>query len=211
MELVFFTLYNGRFHPFAKIIMPDADESIDLGQAKSSFWTDKFNFLRVWNNIKNSVHMTADRPKKFYNQTQDINNFSKNTVVNGERDFKLKVISEHQSLDKIYFENDKDMDESRMIAQNIVSNLIESLDLCDEIPHVTTEQPHSLNHKNDQKVVENVQINNYECIEDKQMKEWHFPILTVVMILLFGLFTGMAVFFGLGLNVQIGKSLFYLK
>ena len=52
-----------------------------------------------------------------------------------------------------------------------------------------------MNQKNDPEAIE--LINDNECIEDKQMKEWHFPILMVVMILLFGFFTGIAVFFGL--------------
>ena len=187
----------------------DDDDSMDLEQVKSSFWTDKFNFLRKWNNIKNAVHMTADRPKKFCDQTQDTNTFPKYTVVNGE--LELKVISELQSLNKKNSEIEDNLkDESRLIAQNIVSNLIESLDLGDELPQVTTEQQQpAVNQKNDPEAVE--LINDYECIEDKQMKEWHFLTLMVIIILLFGLFTGMAVVFGLGLNVQIGKSLFYLK
>ena len=189
----------------------DDDDSMDLEQVKGSFWTDKFNFLRKWNNIKNAVHMTADRPKKFCNQTQDINTVSKFTVVNGE--LELKVISELQSFKhKKYSENDDNLkDESRLIAQNIVSNLIESLDLGDELPQVTTKQQQpAVNQKNDPETVE--LIKDYECIQDKQMKEWHFLTLMVIIILLFGLFTGMAVVFGLGLNVvQIGKSLLYLK
>ena len=130
--------------------MSDDDDSM----VKSSFWTDKFNFLRKWNNIKNAVHMTADRPKKFCDQTQDINTFPKYTVVNGE--LELKVISELQSYNKKYSENDdnlKDLDESRLIVQNIVSNLIESLDLGDELPQATTEQQQpAVNQKNDQEV-----------------------------------------------------------
>ena len=181
----------------------DDDDSMDMDQVKSSFWTDKFNFLIKWNNIKNAVHMTADRPKKFCDQTQDINTFSMYSVVNGE--LELKVISEVQSFNKKYSENDdnlKDLDESRLITQNIVSNLIESLDLGDELPQVTTEQQQPVNQKNDPEAVE--LINDYECIDDKHMKEWHFLTLMVIIILLFGLFTGMAVVFGLGLNVQIG-------
>ena len=190
--------------------MFDDDDSMDLEQVKSSFWTDKFNFLRKWNNIKNAVHMTADRPKKFCDQTQDTNTFPKYTVVNGELD--LKVISELQSFNKKCSENDdnhKDLDESRLIAQNIVSNLIESLDLGDELPQETEQQQPAVNQKNDPETVE--LIKDYECIQDKHMKEWHFLTLMVIIILLFGLFTGMAVFFGLGLNVQTGKSLFYFK
>ena len=187
----------------------DDDDSMDLEQVKSSFWSDKFDFLRKWNNIKNAVHMTADRPKKFCDQTQDINTFPKYTVVNGE--LELKVISELQSLNKKYSENDDNLkDESRLIAHNIVSNFLESLDLGDELPQVTTEQQQpAVNQKNDPEAVE--LIKDYECIKDKQMKEWHFLTLMVIIILLFGLFTGMAVVFGLGLNVQIGKSLLYLK
>ena len=186
----------------------DDDDSMDLEQVKSSFWTDKFNFLRKWNNIKNAVHMTADRPKKFCDQTQDTNTFPKYTVVNGE--LELKVISELQSYNKKYSENDDNLkDESRLIAQNIVSNLIESLDLGDELPQETEQQQPAVNQKNDPEAVE--LINDYECIDDKHMKEWHFLTLMVIIILLFGLFTGMAVVFGLGLNAQIGESLFYLK
>ena len=205
IEIVFFTLYNGRYHPFGKIIMSDDDDdSMDLEQVKSSFWSDKFDFLRKWNNIKN-----ADRPKKFCDQTQDTNTFPKYTAVNGE--LELKVISEFQSLNKKNSDNaDNLKDESRLIAQNIVSNLIESLDLGDELPQVTTEQQQpAVNQKNDPEAVE--LIKDYECIKDKQMKEWHFLTLMVIIILLFGLFTGMAVVFGLGLNVQIGKSIFYSK
>ena len=187
--------------------MSDDDDSMDLEQVKSSFWSDKFDFLRKWNNIKNAVHMTADRPKKFCDQTQDTNTFPKYTVVNGE--LELKVISELQSLNKNNSEKDL-KDESRLIGQDIVSNLIESLDLGDELPQETEQQQPAVNQKNDPEAVE--LINDYECIDDKHMKEWHFLTLMVIIILLFGLFTGMAVVFGLGLNVvQIGKSLLYFK
>ena len=159
--MIFFTLYNGSYHPFGKIVMSDDNDSMDLEQVKSSFWSDKFDFLRKWNNIKNAVHMTADRPKKFCDQTQDINTFPKYTVVNGE--LELEVISELQSLNKKYSENDDNLkDESRLIVQNILSNLIESLDLGDELPQETEQQQPAVNQKNDPEAVE--LINDYECI-----------------------------------------------
>ena len=205
MELVFFSLYNGRFHPFGKIIISEDNDGRDLEQSKSSFWTDKFNFLRKWNNIKNAVHMTADQPKTFCNQTQDINTFSKNTVVNGELSTELKVIPEIQSLNNKNSVDDEfivqgvnldETNESMMVAKNIIS------DLGEDISQDNTKQQTSVN---DQEPVENV------LIDDKQKKEWHFLSLMVLIILLFGLFTGMAVVFGLGLNVQIGKSLYDLS
>ena len=111
MEMLFFTLYNRSCHPFRKIIIPD-DDGMDSEEVNNSFWTGIFPFLRIWNNIKNAVHMTNEWPtKNFCNQSeisksQDIYTISQNIAVNGEPDIQLKGISELQLSGKKYSVND---------------------------------------------------------------------------------------------------------
>ena len=142
--------------------------------------------------------MTADSPRKFYNQCEKIsksqndpgdevpqNATEQQLLVNqnidqvtdeiGESDdgYELVLISEP------HFVEDKDStNESEIIAQSTISNCKESL------------------HLNEQ--------------EDEMKKQWIIVTILVAVILLLGLFTGMAIVFGFGLNVQIGKSSFYL-
>ena len=197
MEIIFFTLYNRNFHPFGRIIVSD-DNSGDMEQVKSSFWTDKIAYLRKWNNIKNMVHMTADSPRKFYNQCEKIsktqndpggkvphNTTEQQLLVNQNIDQVTDEIGESDdgyelvSISEPHLVEDKDSkNESEIIAQSIISNCIESSHL--------TEQ------------------------EDEMKKQWIIVTILVAVILLLGLFTGMAIVFGFGLNVQIGKSSFYL-
>ena len=89
IEIIFFTLYNGCYHPFGRIIESDNDCG-NLEEVKSSSWTDKFTFQRIWSKIKNVRNMTADSPRKYCIQSEKnskspgIAAFSHNTVVNKE-------------------------------------------------------------------------------------------------------------------------------
>ena len=217
MEMLFFTLYNRSCHPFRKIII--SDDIMDSEEVNKSFWTDNIPFLRIWNNIKNavhmptewlrmwnniknSVHMTTELPKMFCNQSeisksQEIYTFSQNVAVNGEPDIQLKGISELQLSGNKNSTNDGTFSEL----------IINSVDQDKTNESMTIAQNVST-FKETAKIVKG---DDNDCTGNKQMKEWHLLTSMVFITLLLGMFTGIAIIFGLGLNTQIGKSSFYLK